>query len=252
MKLYYFSATGNTLSTAKMLAGLLGEDCGIVPVAALKDQEKIIVDDDAVGFVYPIYNGDMPYIIRDTISRMEFTGKPYIFSVCTYRGFYGKVAARLNEVLSAKGQKLSLLQGVIQPGNSRLSTPEETEASLAAQPENVRAAAEMIKRRETEDYSKMEIPAPSPFSNGNANVRGMMADENCIGCGTCAEVCPMDNIELEDGHARIGDNCLTCLACFHWCPVEAIYMSKVDDISRRFKYHHPSVTLNDIVAQKKL
>ncbi|WRK52481.1 EFR1 family ferrodoxin [Coprobacillaceae bacterium CR2/5/TPMF4] len=57
-------------------------------------------------------------------------------------------------------------------------------------------------------------------------MRGIRADDKCIGCGICTRVCPMDNIKVENNHAIIGDNCITCLACFHWCPKEAIYMSK--------------------------
>ena len=74
-----------------------------------------------------------------------------------------------------------------------------------------------------------------------------MADEECIGCGICTRVCPMQNIELVDGKAIVKDNCVTCLRCFHWCPKEAIYMSKEESVSRRFKYHHPDVKLSDFI-----
>ena len=250
MELYYFSATGNTLTTAKQLAAALG-DCKLIPIAALRDMDAIPVTDDAVGFLFPVYNGDMPYIIRSTIARMKFEGEPYIFAVCTYRGNMGPSGARLNDVLARCGQKLSLYQGVSLPGNSWPSSEEHIRTSLAQQSENVKAAAERIKARETEDYTA-ELPAPSPFEAGYANVRGVTVDETCIGCGTCATVCPMGNIELTDSRAEIGSKCLTCLACFHWCPVEAIYMANGGDSARRTKYHHPDVTLDDIIAQKSL
>jgi Pyruvate/2-oxoacid:ferredoxin oxidoreductase delta subunit len=60
----------------------------------------------------------------------------------------------------------------------------------------------------------------------------------------------MNNIAIVDGKAKIGDDCSTCLACFHWCPKEAIWMSKQENIARRSKYHHPDVTMADIMAQK--
>jgi len=82
------------------------------------------------------------------------------------------------------------------------------------------------------------------------NFRGIEAEDTCIGCGTCARVCPMENITVAEGKAWIGDDCATCLACFHWCPVEAIRMSKAPEIARRRKYRHPDVTLKDILEQK--
>ena len=251
MVLYYFSATGNTLSTARMLAREIPEECRLIPIAALRDEGKITVSDDAVGFLFPIYGGDLPYLVRDTIERMEFEGEPYIFGVCTYRGSVGPSAARLNLLLTERGQKLAHYDAVSLPGNSRLSTQEHIVSSLASQEENVRKAAERIKNREREDYSSTETPKPTAFSSGYANVRHITADENCVGCGMCAAVCPMDNVDLTSGHAEFGERCITCLACFHWCPVEAVYMAGQEN-GRREKYHHPDVTADDIIAEKTL
>jgi formate hydrogenlyase subunit 6/NADH:ubiquinone oxidoreductase subunit I len=83
------------------------------------------------------------------------------------------------------------------------------------------------------------------------NFRGITVDENCIGCGICAQICPMENIRIENGRAVIGDDCATCLSCFHFCPQEAIWMSRQENIARRSKYCHPDVTLRDILAQKE-
>ena len=49
--------------------------------------------------------------------------------------------------------------------------------------------------------------------------------ENCIGCGTCVEICPLDTIRLNDeGKAFIayGDDCMTCFKCERLCPAGAI------------------------------
>ncbi len=254
MILYCFSATGNTLSTARLLQEELGPDCRIVPFASLKNagEEEIRVTEDAVGFLYPVYHGDVPYLVRNEIERMAFAGKPYLFSVCTCRGHDGKCAERIAQVLEDKGQSLSLHEAVLLPGNSRLSTEEEEKAMLAAQPERVRAVAERIRRRDRETFSTQGL-SPSPEITAQAgNVRGLAAGENCTGCGVCESVCPMDNIHLLNQKAVIGDECTTCLACFHWCPAEAIWMSAQDGpLARRRKYHHPDVTVSDIRAEKR-
>ena len=49
--------------------------------------------------------------------------------------------------------------------------------------------------------------------------------DDCLQCGTCAKVCPVDNIE--GGHQQLpqwkhNGQCLTCFACYHHCPVHAI------------------------------
>ena len=51
--LFYFSATGNCLTTARKLARYF-DDCEVISVSALKKERKIFVDADTVGFVFPV------------------------------------------------------------------------------------------------------------------------------------------------------------------------------------------------------
>jgi len=48
-------------------------------------------------------------------------------------------------------------------------------------------------------------------------------EEECIGCGTCVEKCPMETISLIDDIAKINsEKCIGCGVCAHHCPQEAI------------------------------
>ncbi len=48
--------------------------------------------------------------------------------------------------------------------------------------------------------------------------------EECTGCGTCVEICPVEAISMnEDDVAEIDqDECTECASCLEECPVEAI------------------------------
>jgi len=50
------------------------------------------------------------------------------------------------------------------------------------------------------------------------------AAEKCVGCGTCAEVCPHGVFCIADKKARIVDKdlCIECGACALNCPADAI------------------------------
>lgn len=246
--LYVFSATGNCLTTARKLAQSL-DNCQIISAASVKNQPKIISDADSVGFVFPVYYGNMPYPMREMISKMVFRENTYIFAVTTCRGHVGAAPQRMDQLLHTRGQKLSLAVGIKMPGNSFLNELSVDQEYLDNQDTNIAQILEPIRARETHDYTTPELLPLTPVDYPN-NFRGILADENCIGCGICIRVCPMNNITIENGKANIGDNCSTCLACFHWCPVEAIYMSQLDAIARRRKYHHPDITLKDISAMK--
>ncbi|MEG0832667.1 MAG: 4Fe-4S binding protein [Oscillospiraceae bacterium] len=47
--------------------------------------------------------------------------------------------------------------------------------------------------------------------------------EECIGCGACEAVCPVNAISEKDGKYVIdADACIDCGACESGCPVSAI------------------------------
>ncbi len=245
--LYVFSATGNSLSTARILSEELNASC--VPVVAAKERAEIAESSDSVGFVFPVYYGNFPYPVRELIMKMHFRPNTYIFTVATYRGHAGDVAKRMDHLLKTHGQSLSLSLGIPMPGNSFINKPETDQAYLSMQRENIKKILPPILAKETRSYASNEALKETPIDTAN-NFRGITTEDTCIGCGRCARVCPMNNISIENGKAVIGDNCATCLACFHWCPVEAIYMSKQENIARRSKYHHPDITFDDIVNMK--
>ena len=248
MTIFYFSATGNSMTTAEILAEQM--DAELISVSSTTHLSKVKVTNDTVGFVFPVYYGDMPYPVRELISKTVFQPDSYIFICTTQRGHAGAVATRMDQLLRTRGQKLSLSVGVMMPGNSFINEPHVDAEYLEKQKENILNLIPQIENHEVCDYSSNELLALTPVGSPN-NFRGIVADENCIGCGICESVCPMNNIVLKNNHAEIGDDCATCLSCFHWCPTEAIWMSKQENIARRSKYHHPAVTLEEIAAQNK-
>ena len=47
-------------------------------------------------------------------------------------------------------------------------------------------------------------------------------NENCVGCGTCVDACPVSAIVQSGEMYKITDECTECGACVEVCPVEAI------------------------------
>ena len=50
-------------------------------------------------------------------------------------------------------------------------------------------------------------------------------DDNCIGCGTCVDVCFVKAIEIVDGKSVISEACRGCGRCVLICPEKAISLS---------------------------
>ena len=51
--------------------------------------------------------------------------------------------------------------------------------------------------------------------------------DQCIGCGACEGVCPVNAISIVNGKSQIDDSvCIKCGTCEGICPVEAIKIKK--------------------------
>jgi hypothetical protein len=50
-------------------------------------------------------------------------------------------------------------------------------------------------------------------------------EENCVGCGECVEVCPVDAIHMEDDRSVLDrDKCIGCASCVAACPNRALFI----------------------------
>jgi ferredoxin len=97
----------------------------------------------------------------------------------------------------------------------------------------------------------MRLIVYPPFAK---NVHGLGAsfsvENTCTGCGTCAKVCPVANIVMENDRPVWLQKCELCCSCLHFCPVEAIQLNMMQGTKGRGRYRHPDLTVEDMEAQR--
>ncbi len=77
MKIFYFTATGNSLYVAKRIEGEL------YSIPQMLKQGKREFQDEEIGFVFPCYGFGLPRIVIDFIQKSKFKAK-YFFAIMTY------------------------------------------------------------------------------------------------------------------------------------------------------------------------
>ena len=155
-------------------------------------------------------------------------------------------------LMKRHGYTVSYAKKIDMPGNCMESNQGENAERLELEDSRVEVFAKNINRRFVSTVENFDSPentaegtkarfAGSPFVDFHAD------PEKCIGCGICAQVCPMNNIQLVDGLPQLGCECAFCFGCFHWCPKNAMSREGLT----RSQYHHPEVSLADMEEQGK-
>ncbi len=96
-------------------------------------------------------------------------------------------------------------------------------------PGDTRTALEVFRIHSAEG-NFFDISDPSHVTRGTftigdmeTRIAGYFVQEGCIGCGSCADVCPQNCINVSEMPAVIDQNrCLHCGRCVEICPEKAI------------------------------
>ena len=252
--IYYFSGTGNSLDIAKKIGAAVEPQAELISIARLIQETEIHEESDIVGFVFPIYMGDAPWVVKDFVKKTRFLADPYIYAVATYNGNQRNCLPIFRGLIEIRSQILALGETILMPGNAKISSPEANEKRLNASEEECQTIAQKINSKAKATIlpdvtmAKNEILG-SPRKKLNLAFTQFKVSSLCNSCGTCQRICPMCNVELQEGKPIWKKQCAACLACFHWCPKKAITF-RLPFLGNRPRYHHPDITIKDIAAQQ--
>ena len=249
----YFSGTGNSLAVARKIAEAINDQ--VLPLTEAVQQD--LTNEQRIGLVFPTYDFNLPPALPEMVSHLKISPKSYVFTVVTCGSMAGNCIWVLRRLLREKGIELAYSHKVSVPDNSALAFGRNPNKQLKKF-ERVPARMEQIIRElqaesHTLHYSWFSLlswllgrPA---IEKGMIHCLGPKVNaDKCIGCNTCVRVCPMNNINLTDEKALIGDNCTVCLACVHVCPQQAVSTNGRVTLKER-QYRHPNIKLKDLIKR---
>ena len=239
----YFSGTGNSEFVAKRIAEKTG-DSNVVNLGALiKKGENLSAENaDKLVFVYPTYAGRMPHFLAKYLQKQKFKEGATAFFVTTCGGSGGNQSQNLKSFCDGLHLKFMNFFFVLMPENyiALFSAP-----NTEKQKTIVNKAKLVIDSISSKIVGNVELRHITGFSKSPYNKifyklvvksKGFHVLETCVGCGKCADVCVLNNIELVKDRPHWGEVCTHCMACINNCPTEAIQYKNATQTKRRYLF----------------
>jgi len=257
-RLYVYTGTGNSLWVARQLALELEETTVQFISNPPRDFEA---EADGAGIIFPVHVWGLPIRVIQFVSHLRVKPGTYLFALAANASQVAATLLQLQKLMSARNMSLAAGYSIVLPSNyipwgGPGPIDRQQRLFIEAQ-EKVKAIAESILRGERKKVEKgpvwqnilFSLIYKLSFPRICKLDKSFWVDEKCNRCGICSIACPAENIEIVNEKPTWLHRCEQCLACIQWCPQKAIQYGK--KTARYPRYHHPEVTLQDMLDQAK-
>ena len=243
----YYSGTGNSKFIAKCIASVLETDCLNLNERIKAEDTSSVQTEENVILVTPTYAWRIPHIVSGWLGKAELVGAKRIWFVMDCGSEIGNAAKYNRQLAAQKHLRYMGTAQIIMPENyiAMFNAPqaeqarrivEQADPALQKALAQVRAGQEFPPPRDTLYDRFMSGPVNPVFYRFFVKADAFRATDACIGCGKCMELCPLNNIRLENGKPVWGKHCTHCMACICDCPKEAIEYGKKSKGKPRYHF----------------
>jgi len=235
INIYVFSGTGNTLLVANKISDTLNSNnynSTVLRMESVKPREIELNSVIGIGFTVAFWN-TYPFV-RTWINNLPDGNNTEVFLFSTMGDSSCGMIAHIAKILEKKNYKVVGAKGFIMPNNFLLvlkdkKNKERIEKTLISVEEYIKgimASNGYIKK--TNIFSSIAFCISSFVTTKLWNtkiakkiMKFKINEQKCNGCGICAKVCPLENIEMKNV-PHFKDRCIFCLRCVSYCPQQAM------------------------------
>lgn len=256
--LYVFSGTGNTLITAKFIAGEL-EGLGYkTRVELIRRSPKNVPDPrayDIVGFGYPVHAFNVPLMALRYVKRLPDVSQIPAFIFKTSGEPFGMTAASsyaLYRILKKRGFDVRTDTHMLMPYNVIFRYKDALAKQMYLHTQAMgRLAAQRAHAGERDDLRypvfKRVLAVLFRIQWFGAWINGPLhytKKKLCNLCGLCVKSCPAKNIRIKEGKVCFSSRCTMCMRCSMGCPKDAVRPGILTLLRINGLYNFPAI-LND-------
>jgi ferredoxin/flavodoxin len=251
--IFYFTGTGNSFAAAHTIAEITHDELVDIGESYRMGRFSFRVEQgETLGFVFPVYDRAVPRIVVDFIDWLAFitpNGNPFVPGYCfcaiTCGEAVGNAAKELARTLKAAlnirldaSYSIEDVDNCIikrSPGSPEARRMKNHAAHRQARSVGFSVNAKRMGSMEKKGALSAAAGALAALGSRKIDIAPFTVDRTaCVGCGTCARLCPTRTVTIEDGAPRWdGERCTLCLACLQRCPTFAIdYGARTADRDR--------------------
>lgn len=242
----YFSATGNSEYVAKNIAHLNNDSIVDMSIYLKKKEYMTLESNTPYVIIAPIYISTMPTIIIDLLKKSKLNGNKNIYFIMTCAGSgVSGAAAFLKPLVNKMNMFYRGVEHLSMPQNYLMfftvKDKNENDIRMNEAIAKIPMLANKIKNNMDFDMSKVGLmhklsikPVIWMFDAFFIKPKKFFTTDDCVGCGICAKVCPLNNIKMLDNKPKWGKECVHCTACINRCPKKAIEYGKKTQGKNRY------------------
>lgn len=263
IKVYYFSATGNTKYGLLLMQKYLASVGHVCDILSIENESNISKDEyDLLGFASPVYGGYpaknmMSFIKQSDYSQNEipaftvlcpcstigYWGSREIFAdtlkskniqVIKELGFLGNPSHPIvvGSMEDASPKLKSFFDGIGRPDSYDEKIIEEFSEKLVRTYYDYSSGRKIKKFR----HSSIKVWASKKMYKKEVRVgkeNSITVNKNkCTQCGYCKKICPSEAITLNPYPVRDLSKCFNCQKCTNLCPQNAFYLKGIELIGQ--------------------
>lgn len=244
----YFSATGNTEFIAKQIAKRL-DDEALNLLTRIKSRDYSPIESSRPFIICaPVHVCEMPRFFADYIKKVPLTGNKKVYFIFTSGGYDGisgylaKKMIRNKKMIYMGHHQFKMPRNYPISKRYRLLTDEENKERIIDSCKTLPGVVRVIKkgkklraRRITFFERIITLPFNPVWVRFKHTTEPFHATDQCVGCGKCVRLCPLNRISLKDKKPEWKGNCAHCMACIANCPFNAIEYGEITKGKKMYK-----------------